>query len=278
MIEYDLAAITALLNEGFTGYVIPMNFLLPNVARSLPRDSIDSQLSRVIVRDGQPVGIALIARRGWTSRLAAFGMAPAGRGQGIGQWAMRQLIAEAHQRGDRTMVLEVIEQNAPAVRLYHNVGFQTRRRLIGMVAHQPASDTAASLSQEAAARPQEVDIRDVARIVTQYGLPDLPWQLSGETLALLTPPAGGYRLGSAFAIIGDTTLPRIDIRSLVVLPDARRQGHGTALLRGLFALFPNKTWAIPVLMPEELAFPALEQLGFVREDISQLQMEQQLSS
>ena len=39
------------------------------------KDGIDLAISRVLFTDDEPVGIALIARRGWTSRLAAMGIA-----------------------------------------------------------------------------------------------------------------------------------------------------------------------------------------------------------
>ncbi len=45
-------------------------------------------------------------------------IAPGARGQGIGLWCMDRLVDEARARGERSMVLEVIEQNDPAVRLY----------------------------------------------------------------------------------------------------------------------------------------------------------------
>lgn len=264
-LDYTLPDLAALLDRAFTGYLVPMHFTAAGLASTLPSDSIQLHLSRVILRDDQPTGVALIARRGWTIRLAAMGIVPEGRGQRIGEWAMGQLLDEARGRGERSMVLEVIEQNTAAVRLYERVGFTKRRRLVGLTAHQPVIAPAPA--------PEEVDIREVATAITRYGLPDLPWQFSGESLALFGPPARGYKLGPAYAFISDPAQERISLRSLVVPPEARRQGHATALLKGLFALFLEKTWAIPAIMPEELAFPALERLGFVRESLSQFQME-----
>jgi hypothetical protein len=49
---------------------------------------------------------------------------------------------------------------------------------------------------DAAVAPQleEADLRVMAAVVTRDGLSDLPWQLSGETLAQPTPPCVVYRL------------------------------------------------------------------------------------
>lgn len=264
-LAYNYTELADCMNRGFTGYFVPMQFGPELLARMVRLDGGDLDLSQVMVLDDQPIGIALVARRGWTSRLAAMGIAPEGRGQGIGRQAMEYLISEARKRNDRAFVLEVIEQNTSAVRLYQRVGFQTVRRLVGMTAQEPKASAPAIL-------PEEVDIRTVAQMVTRYGLSDLPWQFSGETLAQFAPPARGYRLGQAYALISDPTQPRIDIRSVVVESEARRKGQASQLLAGLFQLFPGKTWGISAIMPEELAFPALEKAGFVRNELTQLQM------
>lgn len=269
-LAYNFSELAGFMNRGFTGYFVPMQFTPELLARMVRLDGVDLDLSQVMILDEQPIGIALIARRGWSSRLAAMGIAPEGRGQGIGRQAMEHLIAEARKRNDRTFVLEVIEQNTSAVRLYQRVGFQTVRRLVGLTAqaaHAPAS----------AQQPEEIDIRTVAQMVTRFGLSDLPWQFSGETLSQFAPPARGYRLGQAYALISDPSQERIDIRSVVVEPEARRTGQASQLLAGLFQLFPNKTWGISAIMPEELAFPALERAGFVRNELTQLQMSLDLS-
>jgi ribosomal protein S18 acetylase RimI-like enzyme len=94
----------------------------------LRKDSVDLSASRVLVADEEPSGIALITRRGRTSRLAAMGISEGLRGRAAGTWLMEKLIREACERQDREMVLEVIEGNEPAVRLFQNYGFQTIRR------------------------------------------------------------------------------------------------------------------------------------------------------
>jgi ribosomal protein S18 acetylase RimI-like enzyme len=96
---------------------------------------VDLELSRVILHAARPVGVALLARRGWTSRLAAMSILPDARGRGIGAVCVRQLLDEAKTRGDQSMTLEVIEQNEPAVRLYEKCGFAKMRRLLGFSGH-----------------------------------------------------------------------------------------------------------------------------------------------
>ena len=94
-------------------------------------ENLDPFASRLYFRDDSPAGIVMIARRGWTSRLAAMAIAPNLRSRGLGQHLMRIAIREAKDRGDRSMLLEVFEQNPAAVALYKKLGFRPIRRLIG---------------------------------------------------------------------------------------------------------------------------------------------------
>ncbi len=59
------------------------------------------------------------------------------RNSGVGTWAMEQLIEEAKARGEKQMLLEVIEQNTAGVKLYEKVGFEKVRRLVGYKIENP---------------------------------------------------------------------------------------------------------------------------------------------
>jgi ribosomal protein S18 acetylase RimI-like enzyme len=252
------------LNSSFRGYLVEIKFSPTLVNYLLRQDHVDLTTSQVVLEAGQPVGLALVARRGWTSRVAAMGIISERRGEGIGEWLMRQIIAQAGDRQDRILVLEVIEQNHPAVRLYQKLGFQTLRRLVGYRAQAPVGRANGDL--------QEVDIREVARFLTYHAAPDLPWQLSGETLAQGGWPNRGYRLGAAYGAISNPEQSQIALKALVVPPEARRQGAATALIQALAAKYPSKTWTVPPIWPEETVASLFEKLGFTRESLSQLQM------
>lgn len=259
------AATAGLLNRGFADYLVAVQFDAATLLDAVRQDGIDLASSRIVLRDGAAVGVALIARRGWTSRLAGMALVPEARGQGAGRWCMGQLLDEARARGERAMVLEVIEQNAPAVGLYKGCGFGTRRRLVSYVA-APHTEAAAGDDLE------EVDLYEVARLVTAHGLPDLPWQISGESLAGIGPPNRAYRLGAAYVALSDPGAARVAIRSLLVRPEGRGQGQATRLLRAVMAAHPGRAWQVPALCPEEVGF-VFEAAGFERDLLSQLQME-----
>ena len=72
--SYPLLEIADLLTRGFEGYLVPIQIDEAALLPMLRRDSIDLSASRVLLKEGKPIGVALIARRGWTSRLAAMGI------------------------------------------------------------------------------------------------------------------------------------------------------------------------------------------------------------
>ncbi|MEO5887377.1 MAG: GNAT family N-acetyltransferase [Anaerolineales bacterium] len=261
--ESTLPDLVKLLNLGFENYLVPIQFRLPQFLTMVRKDSIDITSSRILLADDEPAGIALIARRGWTSRLAAMGISQQVRGKGAGSWFMEKLIDEALQRSDHEIVLEVIEQNEAAVRLYQKYEFQTARRLVGFSRTGGMENSPGDL--------QEIDLRAAGSLISMHGLPDLPWQLSAESIAHLNPPARAYRNGQAYAVISNPDTDQVVIWSLLVEKDARGNGLGMEILRSIAAKHSGKTWRVPAILPEELG-KTYEKVGFEKEQLSQWQM------
>lgn len=262
-LEYGPEPTAALLTEGFSGYFVPIQMTGAGLLTMIRQDSVDLQSSRVILQDDRPVGVALVARRGWTSRIAAMSIIPEARGHGAGAVCVRQLLQEAKARQDKAMTLEVIEQNTPAVRLYEKCGFQIQRRLVGYVGQIAAQECVMDL--------EEIDVRDAARALTAYGPDDLPWQVSGETLAQFGPPLIAYRSANSWLALSNPAAPTINVRGIVTLPDARRKGSATALLRAAIALHPGKIWRVAPHLPEEFG-GLFEGIGLIRDTLAQWQM------
>lgn len=260
--EHGLEAANALSNAGFADYFVPIQLPVTALLMMARQDSVDLTLSRVIFKDAQPVGVAFIARRGWTSRLAAMSIIPEARAHGVGEAAVRHLLAEAQARGEHAMTLEVIEQNTRAVRLYERCGFKTLRRLVGYVGKPTATDVLPL---------EKIDVRDAARALITYGPPDLPWQLSGETLAHAGPPSVAYRHGAAYIVLSNPEAPTIVVRALITEPSARRQGQASALLRAAIVQHPGKEWRVSAIWPEELG-GLFEKIGLERDHLTQWQM------
>lgn len=261
-LEYGLTKTTRVLNLGFSDYIVPVQMGREQLNGMLKVDSVDLAESQIVIRDGEAVGAALIARRGWSCRLAGMAIIPSARGQGVGRFLLKKIIEDAKARADRRMELEVIVQNAPAVSLYKNSGFSQIRRLVSFSIENPSGQPGAL---------EEIDLRVLGRMVGAHGMPDLPWQVSGETLAQTGPPYQAYRLGGCMAAISNHEAAQVVFRSLLIMPEELQSGQGDNFLKGLFAKFPGKNWRVPAIFPEEFS-GLFESLGFELEEIAQYQM------
>jgi hypothetical protein len=148
--------------------------------------------------------------------------------------------------------------------LYEAVGFRRLRRLVGFERRAASSETPA-------VELREIDVMDVARAVNTDGLHDLPWQVSGWTLAQLAPPHVALSSGPSHVVITDPSAPVITIRALLTEKGARGRGHALALLRSLFARHPEKDVRVAATCPEELS-GVLARAGLSPTSIAQWQM------
>lgn len=262
-LDFGLENTIDLLNCAFIDYEIPVEFNTTRFMSMLRFDGIDLSVSRVVLHEDQPAGVGLVARRGWANRLAAMAVVPDLRRIGAGRCMVTTILDEACSRGDRIIELEVIEENLPAVNLYTSIGFRQLRRL--------TSYTSSDQTAQAQEVLVEVDIQEAARMVIIHGLPDLPWQLTGESLVHLGPPNRAYNLGGGWMVITDPDQPQVAVRALVVQPSARGQGLGRCLLESVMAAFPGVTWSVPAICPQEVG-GFFQACGFTENALSQLQM------
>ncbi|MCY1077347.1 GNAT family N-acetyltransferase [Archangium lansingense] len=247
----------------FAGYVVPISGEVRAFEQRVRTEHVHLADSLVVVREGQVEALALVARRGRTSRVAAMAIVPGLRRTGVGRELVRRLLDEARARGDRSVLLEVIESNAPAVALYERTGFQVRRRLVGWEGTPP----------EHSAPVEEIPLSTALAAMLRDGEPGLPWQLAPETLAGLTAPTRAFRLGEAVAVILEAGPQDVLLRSLVVAGEKRRQGEGSRLVRAIAAQLPGRRWRVPAIVPEQLGADFFAAMGLRRQALTQLEME-----
>lgn len=265
--ECTSAEVARALTLSFEGYFVPVDVSAQAYERRFRAEDVDPFASRVFLQGGEPAGIVLVARRGWTSRVAAMGVVARMRGRGLGRRAMELAIDEARARGDRALVLEVIEQNVPARGLYASLGFEARRRLVGY-RHRPEGTPSGDASAL-----REIDPLDFARVVAREGDPDLPWSLCPETLSALGAPARAFHLDEgAWALVADPAAEALSLAGLVVARASRRAGCASRLLQALEAAFPGRAWVVSPVVPEGLACAFFQRLGWEPLPLTQLDL------
>lgn len=251
-------------NLCYEGYVIPVHAGAADLAARCLAEDVDPSASYVVQDRHGPVAIGLIARRGSTSRLAAFAVVPRARGRGVARPALDRLLDESRQRGDSTMELEVFEHNLAAVRLYAASGFIRVDRLVGF----EIGPSAAAGGQGLTAFP----IGEMAGHLAAEGDDSLPWQLRPETISRFGEPWQVVGDGQgAFAMVDLSRDDAVLLRLIFTLPSLRRAGHARGLLAAIRIRAAGRPVRVPQLIPERHAALA-HALGFTAAPYAQLRM------
>lgn len=255
--SYQLADI---LSHCFEGYLVPFTIDGDTFGMRFSAEDISFSASKIWLQGDEPKALAVITRRGQTSRLAAFAIRPELRGQGLGKQFIQQLIDEARARGDKQMWLEVIVGNDSGLALYKRMGFVHQQTLLGFHAtgSTPFCDTGELL---------EIDPLTMAKkMMTDTSL-RLPWLSAPETLYKL--PGKAYMLDDvAYAmVIPHAQQPKL--RMLYVSQAARGKGHAKKLLTLLGERFPGLSTAGSI--PEQIA-PLYLSCGYRQDPVSQYEM------
>lgn len=119
-------------NDAFSGYVVPMKMTAESLGHSLRRGAYEPRLSvgafEAVEGAELLVGFVCNGLDGRTAYNAGTGVRPAYRHRRLGHELMEHAIETLRGAADR-YVLEVIDSNAPAERLYRGLGFAVTRGL-----------------------------------------------------------------------------------------------------------------------------------------------------
>ncbi len=263
-IELPLPRLAESFAAAFEAYFVPVSADVVSFAARLRAEHVDLAASLIAWEGDVPVGLALVARRGGTARIAAMGVVPAARKRGLGRVLLDGAIGQARARGERRIVLEVIEQNVAARALYERSGFTMTRRLVGFRASPPSNEPENSTLEE---RPLD----ELVRTYLAHADPDLPWQLAPATIAAAAPPARAFALGPALALV-ELVPAAAMVRALVVPPCARRKGHATRLIRALRARFADREVRVVSIVPEGALGELAARAGAELDPVAQLEL------
>ncbi len=191
--SFSLPALVRIFNRAFAGYALPIAQTEETLAAMIANNDVSLADSLVLLdgATGDAVGINLLALRPPRGWIAGMGVDPAWRGQGHGAALMRAIIARSRALGLATLVLEVLEHNLPARRLYQGLGFAIMRTL--RVFNGPLARTsplAPSLVREGSGGAAEVRAVAVGDALARFEgwHPAAPsWQREMPSLAHLAP-------------------------------------------------------------------------------------------
>lgn len=261
--ELPYRELAPLFERSFAEYIVPIRATPSGTEARNRIEHVDLFASQIALHGHAPVGLALIARRGRTSRVAAMGVIPEARGTGVARQLLARVIDDARLRGDRSLILECIASNERALRLYRGAGFVVTRQLVGYRAGGLVAEPA---------RVVEIDPAELGRRLARHDDGTLSWQLAPETLCGLTAPARGWTIDGTAVAVGSVLESEVALRAVFTPPEQRRRGHASRLLRGLAAAFAPLRLAMVPIVPERLGAELAVALGAARHELSQVEM------
>jgi ribosomal protein S18 acetylase RimI-like enzyme len=153
--QFSYAELAELFTRGYENYFVPVHFDEPTMRYVVDTWDIDLSKSRVAPGAGL-CNLAIRGDRGW---IGGIGVVPEHRRTGVGRALMEALLELA----PATVLLEVIDANEPAIRLYESLGF-VKTRVLEVWRVEARLVEAASAAQ------------------STLGQTDLPWQREDASL------------------------------------------------------------------------------------------------
>ena len=127
--EVDIDHLLETFNDAFSDYDVPMHMDKTQLVRHMHVNGCNLDDSVGLFDDGKLVGFLLVARRNTIAYDAGTGIRVAYRGQGLAHLLIDHAIRHTTHRGCTSFVLEVLDTNARAKKLYEKHGFSTVRTL-----------------------------------------------------------------------------------------------------------------------------------------------------
>jgi RimJ/RimL family protein N-acetyltransferase len=127
--SFALAALADIFTRSFEEYFYPGTTTGEILAQRVRVEQIDLHRSLVMLLGDEPVGLALLARRGDRAWCGGFGVVLPLRGRGLSHQLAVAMLEQARQANARRFSLEVLTRNERAIKTYIRLGMRTRRDL-----------------------------------------------------------------------------------------------------------------------------------------------------
>lgn len=251
----DLDAVCAAFPDAFSDYVVKFSPTREQLVEMFTRRGYLPEASVGVFDDDRLVAFTLNGIEGERAYDTGTGVVPSHRRRGLARQMMEYALPLLRERGCTRYVLEVIEQNEAAHRLYLECGFRETRRL--------QCWTVDLAGEESVGR---VEAHDAAFDV------EPSWQNSTGSVARAKDSHVTIGNDDGFAIVFPNSG---DLAQLFVKSEARRKGLGTRLLRSAAAIAGKPLRIMNVDDRHEGIARFLEHAGATR-IVRQIEMERPL--
>lgn len=269
MRTYEIASVdrftsrqrAATLNAAYADYFVPLWVSADQMEAMDHIYDVDPHWSVMAHAGREPVGMALLSRRGARGWISAVGVIPAWRRQGVARAMMERLLANAAEIGLREVWLEVIDENTPARTLYRDLGFTEARELLTW--RYPADGDPLPIPRELLL-PAPAD-QVLAHFAAWHADPP-SWQREEPTIRHLAARSGAYELWlddvlAAYCIVGERP-DAISILDIGLNPAFGPVKAGRTLLQALAHRFRGRAFTMMNVPADDGLSRALAALRF----------------
>ena len=179
---------------------------------------MDFERSVVAYDEGRPVAVAMLCLRGDRAWVGGMGVVPGARGRGHGAAVMRAILGHAARAGASMVDLEVIESNAPAIRIYEALGFRETRRLVVW-----KLDPAPTNPQPEEIALEPIEVWAALDLADRWVLGPTPWQRSRRTIGNLPQPPEALASIREGGVVGTVVFRAVPDRVSVLALGAANQ-------------------------------------------------------
>jgi ribosomal protein S18 acetylase RimI-like enzyme len=260
--QTPLAEITGTFNEAFSDYFIALQFTEAGMAAKIKSEGILPRYSVGAFEEGRMVGYILhgydIVNGVKTIYNAGTGVIPAYRNKGITTTMYRYIIPLLMEQGIHHHVLEVIDNNYPAMKVYEKIGFRNVRSLVAFKSGSTIQADKIGDIKRLDEIPGEVRLFNDMESSWQNSLESVERDKEGHVLAGIYE---GEKLLGFAAFVAATGR----VKQYTVHPQHRRKGIGRALFQYMQqASGPGQLVVTNVDEDYKPAIAFLQALGFQR--------------
>lgn len=135
--QFSKARLALLLSQVYVDYFLPVWMDAGRFSQMCDLEDVDLPHSIIALIMEEPVGLALLSRRGARGWISGVGVLPLYRRQGIARRMIQAMQKQAYDLRLETLTLEVLAQNEAGLALYQQLGFHKRRDLSVLTLEAP---------------------------------------------------------------------------------------------------------------------------------------------
>ncbi len=193
--------LVTLINQAYADYFLFISLDQEKLTRMCIEEDINLAMSVVALAGNHPLGIALLAQRGFRGWISAVGVVPMWRHRGIARKMLTHLQEQAQKASLTSLTLEVLTQNHKAATLYESLGFVWQRDLF-ILSGDPMSAASIHTPPLTFENVRRASPRKLLQFYHKFHEIRPPWQRDFPTLCHRAPTFKGLGMWKHDQLIG----------------------------------------------------------------------------